>query len=421
MRETRPRWAHALSGLLPDAYRAEILGDLLDERRQMIGGGRGRLATACWLAAQIVRSARDSRHREQFMDNRTRREIIRGLPRELRHAARSLLRVPVFSGVAFLLMALGIGATASMSTVLESVVLRPLAYADPGRLVTLMHPTAAPGSGERKWGLSVAGYFEFRREAKSFVDLGVYRTSAYAIAGDGAPAEEIRVGSVTHSFFTTVGARPYLGTLFSEQDDRPGGPATVILSHPFWMRRYGGDRGIVGRTLHTSVGSRLIIGVAEPGLNLPKPGPFASTANLSGFGVDAWEPLRLDPNAPPQNNHAYTGIARLKPGVSASQAEAELRTIVARFPQRFPSAYSERFVKTYNFRVAATPLLDDVLGPTVARSLWTLFGAVAFVLIIACANVANLCLIRAEARSREAGIRSALGAARVDPVQTLRN
>ncbi len=346
------------------------------------------------------------------MENGSRLEIIRGFPRELRHAARGLLRAPAFTAVAFVLLALGIGATAAMSTVLESVVLRPLAYTDPGRLVSLMHPTAAPGSGERKWGLSLAGYFEFRRESKSFSEMGVYRTSVYAVAGDGAPAEEIRVGAVTHTFFTTIGARPYLGTLFSEHEDRPNAGVTVVLSHPFWIRRYGGDRNVVGRTMQTSVGSRLIIGVAEPGVNLPKPGPFASTANLSGFGVDVWEPLRLDPNAPPQNNHAYSGIARLKPGVSASQAEAELRTIVAKFPERFPTAYSERFVKSYNFRVSATPLKDEVLGPTVARSLWTLFGAVAFVLVIACANVANLCLIRAEARSRETGIRSALGAGR---------
>jgi predicted permease len=415
MRESRtPRWARALSGVLPAAYREEILDDLVEERRAMTAAGRGRGASALWLATQIVRSARDSRprDREPSMDNSSKLEMIRAWPREVRHAARALWRTPSFTVVAFLLMALGIGATAAMSTVLESVVLRPLAYNDPGRLVSLMHPTTAPGSGERKWGLSIAGYFEFRREARSFSELGLYRTGAYAVAGDGAPAEEIRVAAVTRTFFTTVGARPFVGTLFTEEHDRAGVPVTVILSHPFWLRRYGGDRGVVGRTLQTSVGSRLIIGVAEPGLNLPKPGPFASTANLSGFGVDAWEPLRLNPNAPPQNNHAFSGIARLKPGVSASQAEAELRTIVSRFPERFPTAYSEGFIKSYNFRVSATPLLDEVLGPTVARSLWTLFGAVAFVLVIACANVANLCLIRAEARSRETGIRAALGAAR---------
>jgi predicted permease len=197
---------------------------------------------------------------------------------------------------------------------------------------------------------------------------------------------------------------------FTQRFDQAGNARGA--NGPVYKPRARRNSGLQVMTLQTSVGSRLIIGVAEPGVNLPKPGPFASTANLSGFGVDLWEPLRLDPNAPAQNNHAYSGIARLKPGVSASQAEAELRTIVSRFPERFPSAYSERFVKSYNFRVSVTPLLDEVLGPTVARSLWALFGAVAFVLVIACANVANLCLIRAEARSRETGIRSALGAAR---------
>jgi predicted permease len=346
------------------------------------------------------------------MDNGTKREIIRNFPRELRHAARSLLRAPVFSGIALLMIALGIGATTAMYTVLDAVVLRPLPYADPERLVSVMHPTAAPGSGERKWGLSIAGYFEMRREARSFSDMGVYRTTAYAVAGDGLAAEEARVGQVTHTLFTTLGARPHLGHLFTPEEDLRGANPVVVLSRAFWERRYGADASIVGRTIHTSVGGRLVVGVAEAGLTLPRPGVFASTANLAGFGVDLWEPLRLDPNAPPQNNHAYSGIARLKPGVSAAEAEAELRTIVAKFPERFPTAYSARFIKSYNFRVSATPLHDEVLGPTVARSLWVFFGAVGFVLVIACANVANLFIVRAEAKGRESGIRAALGAGR---------
>ncbi|HET9270850.1 MAG TPA: ABC transporter permease, partial [Vicinamibacterales bacterium] len=399
-----PWWAKALSSLLPDAYRAEILDDLLEERR-------ARSASALWLAAQILRSARDSRHRETGMEQGARFQGLRNFPRDLRHAARSLLRAPVFTGVAVFMIALGIGATTSMYAVLDAVVLRPLPYADPDRLVAVMHPTAAPGSGERQWGLSVAGYFEFRREAKSLADIGVYRTSAYAVAADGGfAAEEARVGQVTHTLFTTLGARPHLGRLFTAEDDQPNAGQSVILSHGFWQRRFGGDAAIVERTIQTSVGSRLVIGVAAPGLTLPKPGPFSSTADLAGFGVDIWEPLRLNPNAPPQNNHAYTGVARLKPGVSAEEADAELRTIVARFPVLFPTAYSERFIKTYNVRVSVRPLHEDVLGPTVARSMWVFFVAVGFVLVIACANVANLFIVRAEARMRESGIRAALGA-----------
>jgi predicted permease len=339
-------------------------------------------------------------------------EHLRHLVKHARHAARGLRRAPAFSLIAFIMIALGNGATTAMHTALESVVLRPLPYTDPDRLVSLMHPTTAPGSGERKWGLSLAGYFEFRREAKSFTDLGVYRTSAYAIAGDGAPAEEVRVGVVTHTLLTTLGARPHLGRLFSEDDDRPGAPATVVLGHDFWTRRFGADPNIVGRTIQTSVGSRMVIGVAEQKLRLPMPGPFASTANLAGFGIEVWEPLRPNPNAAPQNNHALSGVARLAPGVTPGRADGELRAIVAKFPERFPTAYSAGFIKSYNFRVSATPLHQEVLGPTVARSLWTLFGAVGFVLVIASANVANLFLVRTEARGREAGIRSALGAGR---------
>src|SRR5262245_3035781 len=143
-----PRWARALAGVLPEAWREEILDDLVEERRSLMAAGRGRIASAIWLATQILRSARDSRHRETAMDHGSRFEIIRNFPRELRHAARSLLRAPVFTGVAIVMIALGIGATTAMYAVLDAVVLRPLPYADPGRLVAVMHPTSAPGSGE---------------------------------------------------------------------------------------------------------------------------------------------------------------------------------------------------------------------------------------------------------------------------------
>jgi putative ABC transport system permease protein len=279
------------------------------------------------------------------------------------------------------MIALGIGATTAIYTGSTRSSLRPLPYADPGRLVAVMHPTAAPGSGERKWGLSSAGYFEFKREAKSFSDMGSFRTSSYAVSGDNAVAEEARVGQVTASVFTTLGARPFRGRLINEDDDRPGATPVVVLGYAFWERRYGRDESILNRSIRTAGGPRLVVGIAEPGLSLPKPGPFASTANLAGFGVDIWEALRLDPNARPQNSHQYSGVARLKAGVTVAQAQAELAAITARFPERFPTAYSAGFMKTYSFRVSVTPLHDEVLGPTVARSLWILFAAVGFVLL----------------------------------------
>jgi putative ABC transport system permease protein len=410
-----PRWARGLSRLVPAEYRADVLADLVDERSQRIAQGRSRVASAWWLAGHLLRSAVASRRQEPvIMDTGSRFEILRGFPRELRRAARGLLRAPLFAAVAIAMIALGIGATTAIFTVLDAVVLRPLPYADPGRLVAVMHPTAAPGgSGARKWGMSSAGYFEFKREAKSFSDMGGYRTSSYAVSGDNAAAEDASVAQVTASILTTLGARPFRGRLINEDDDRPGAPPVVVLGYAFWERRYGRDESIVNRSIRTAAGPRLVVGVAEPGLSLPKPGPFASTANLAGFGVDVWEPLRLNPNARPQNSHQYSGIARLKAGVSAEEAQAELSRITGTFPERFPTAYSAGFIKSYSFRVSVTPLHEEVLGPTVARSLWILFVAIGFVLLIACANVANLIIVRATGRERETGIRAALGASRV--------
>ena len=151
--------------------------------------------------------------------------------------------------------------------------------------------------------------------------------------------------------------------------------------------------------LQTSDGPQQIIGVAEPGLTLPKPGPFASTANLAGFAVDLWTPNRLNPNGPFYNSHQFSGIARLRPGITPEAAQRDLASIMREFPVKYPTAYTESFMKNFNFRIAVVPLRDEVLGPKLSKALWLLFGSVALVLCIACANVANLFLVRIETRA----------------------
>ena len=338
-------------------------------------------------------------------------ELFDTITRELRHSARTLWRSRAFSAINLITLAAGIGATTAIYTVLDAVVLRPLPYRNADRLVSVLHPATVPGNGESKWGLSSAGYFYFKKENHTLEDLGGYQTSTATVTGVGS-AENVRAGIVTYSIFSTLGARAESGRLISADDDQPGAGKVVVLSHEYWERAFGGDRAAVGRMLQTSDGDYQIIGVAEPGLTLPKPGPFASTADLAGFGVDVWFPEQLNPNGRPINSHQYSGIGRLKPGVTPQQAQADFARLMTRFPELFPTAYSTEFLKKYNFRVGIIPLRDEVLGPVVGKALWILFGAVAVVLIIACANVANLFLVRLESRRREAAIRGALGGSR---------
>ena len=360
---------------------------------------------------------------EETMRQQTTKEFLSSVRRETAFAFRTLTRTPAFSVIAFVTLSLGIAATTAIFTVVDAVVLRPLPYRNPGQLVSLLHPATVPGNGERRWGLSPAGYFYFKDNNKSFRDLGVYRTMDMTLTGDG-PAEVVRVGRVTSGVFRAFDARPYLGQLFNADHDKPTGamvagqgdknaPMPIVISYELWQRRFGSDRDIVGRVITGDGTSRRIIGVAEPGLTLPMPGPFSSASNLAGFGVDIWLPQTLNPAGPFENTHPFVGIARLKDGVSIDEANAEIAAFTGRFPEIYPQVYPRGFMKNYAFRSQVAPLKDSVLGPTVPRTLWALFGSVVLVLLIAVANVANLFVVRIETRRREATIRTALGADRV--------
>jgi putative ABC transport system permease protein len=341
---------------------------------------------------------------------RRRMDFIDAIRREGRQSLRALVRTPAFSLVALVTLTLGIGATTSIFTVLDSVVLRPLPYPSPERLVSITHPVSGTAVTAGKWGVSPAGYFFFRREAGTLAASGIYMTFTLSVrSSDGAT--RVQSAQITSSLFGVLGARPAVGRLLTPDDDVPNGPKVVVLGYGFWRRGFGGDPTIVGRTVDVEGRPFLVVGVAAPDVSLPMPSAFSSQADLAGFGVDVWLPLQLDPAARPVNTHPFSMLARLAPGASVTDAQQELATLTARLPEIAPSAYSPAFMRQYHFSMAVTPLQTEVVGAT-ARVLWVVFGAVALVLLMAAANVANLFLVRLEAHRREAAVRSALGAGR---------
>ncbi|HSJ64682.1 MAG TPA: ABC transporter permease, partial [Gemmatimonadaceae bacterium] len=379
-----------------------------------------------WMAAGLTRAEAEAEARRRFGDveayrrltadvdartlrRRDRIELWDVLRREARQAVRSLVRSPVFTIVAVSTLAIGIGATTAVYSILDAVVLRPLPYPEPARLVSVLHPATVPGSGSTRWGLSSAGYFFFAREARTLDALGVYLSGEVTLSGDGA-AEVVRAGYITQNVLPLLGARPVAGRLLAPDDDRPGAAPVVVLGFDLWQRRFGGDPAILGREVDVSIGRATVIGVTQRGLHLPRPGPFASSTDLTGFRTDLWVPLLLDPAARPINSHPYAGLGRLAAGVTAADAQRELTALTARFPEEFPSAYVPTFMNDYRFETAVEPLRESLLGPRIPRMLWIILGAVGLVFVIAFANVANLFLVRAEARARERAIRTALGA-----------
>ena len=338
-------------------------------------------------------------------------QLLETVRREVRHGARALRRSPLFTFVASSTLAVGIGATIAVWTILDAVVLRPLAYPQPDRLVSVLHPATVPGMGESRWGLSSAGYFYFASRSRTLAELGAYATGEATITGAGA-AESVRTGRVTHTLLPILGAQPAVGRLLLPDDDAPGAAPVALLGYDLWQRRYGGDPGVVGREIQLHGGAVQIVGVTARGFNLPRPGPFAGSAELATFGVDLWFPLRLNPAAPALNSHPYSGIARLAPGASAEDAQRELAALTSRLPDEFPSVYTAAYLEEYGFGIEAVPLRESLLGPTMPRMLWLILASGVLVLVIAFANVGNLFLVRSELRAREAAIRSALGASR---------
>ncbi|MBV9745651.1 MAG: ABC transporter permease [Acidobacteriia bacterium] len=315
----------------------------------------------------------------------------------MRHIARRLFGSPAFTAVTLVTLAIGIGANTAIFSVINTVLWKPLPYRDPERLVSVW--LTAPGiNWNHLRNAAASEYFTFLDEGRVFEKLGMWDRQVAGVTGLGNP-EQVTVLAVTSEILPILGVQPILGRWFTERDDSPGSPETAMLSYDYWQQRFGGSTSAIGRTLVTGGTPREIVGVMPRGFR------------FLDWKAALYLPLRFDRGKVMLGDFSYGMLARLKPGIALAQANADVARMLPLMLRKFPAppGFSAKMFDQARLGPDVTPFKAELVGD-LGRTLWVLMGTLGMVLLIACANVANLMLVRTEGRQRELAIRAALGA-----------
>jgi putative ABC transport system permease protein len=388
--------------LYPARFRREFAEDmqaLFAERLAEATASGRRFRFLLTTLLNVVRAAAAERwtshpHGQPAFAIKPRRRPMSGLAQDVRYACRVLLRQPAYAAFVIGTLAIGIGATTAVFSVVHGVLLRPLPFAESDRLVAVWG-RFDPESGFDfpQFSLSAPEYLDYKTASKGMTDVAAYSNTSATIADAGTDPERVAASGVTANLFALLRVQPAIGRSFTEEEARPGGPPVILLSHGLWQSRYGGDAGVVGRTVTLNGATATVIGVMPPDFAFPRP------------ATRLWGPLRIDPANPgSRQSHSIRALGRLAPGVTIDGARAELQGLMQDWKDRYPTIHTGHYL-------FIRPMLEDVVG-TIRPALLVLMSATGLVLLIVCANISSVVLARGEARDREMAIRGALGAGR---------